>query len=199
MAVIRTLRERLVHETAKVKGSRFIAAVAPLTSEDEANAFIDERRTEHAAATHNAFAWILNDKQSRSGDDGEVSGTAGRPILREIEGRGLVGVAVVVTRYYGGTRLGTGGLVRAYSGAAAAGLDAAGIVESRVVRTLRLRFPYDLTVAVRASLHAFDASEEAAEYGEDVRLEVAVAEEDADGLAAALKDATAGRIDAIPG
>lgn len=197
MAIIRTIQASSVHEPPKVKGSRFIAAIAPVASEDEAEAFVAERQTEHHSATHNAWAWRLPDGATRSNDDREVSGTAGRPILREIEGRELLGVAVVVTRYYGGTKLGTGGLIRAYGGTAAEALDLAEIVEQKVERTLVLCFPYELTAAVEGTLHAFAARQAGAEYGSDVRLTVAVGVEDADALAAAVTEATAGRVEVL--
>ena len=195
MGVIRSVATALTYEPPKVKGSRFIAHVAPAASAEDAVAFLEARRAEYRDATHNCFAWRLGDADAfRAGDDGEPSGTAGRPILREIDGRRLLRVVVVVTRYFGGTKLGTGGLIRAYGGAAAAALDQAEIVESRIRRTLRLRFGYDLSGTVEGTLHSFDVASGTASYGEDVRMEVAAAEEDVDALRKALFESTAGRI-----
>jgi len=109
-----------------VKKSRFIGHVAPAPTEVEAWAFIERIRVEHAGATHNCFAFKAGTAQ-RLSDDGEPSGTAGRPIFDVIDKQGLSDVAIVVTRYFGGILLGAGGLVRAYSQAAVAGVEAAGI------------------------------------------------------------------------
>ena len=195
MAVVRTLASPLRHEPPKTKGSRFIASIAPVGSAEEAMAFVEARREEFRDATHNCFAWRMEDRDGfRSSDDGEPSGTAGRPILREIEARGLIGVVAVVTRYFGGTKLGTGGLIRAYGGAAAEALDRAAIVESVVVRRIRLRYGYDLSGSVQGTLASFGLEPESSTYTEDVRSEVAVPVEEVERFVEALGEATAGRI-----
>lgn len=108
------------------KKSRFIGYAAPVESEEAAQTFLQEIRTRHRDATHNCYAYQVGEHNEfqRSSDDGEPSGTAGRPILEVVKGSGLTNVIVVVTRYFGGTLLGTGGLVRAYSASAAAALAA---------------------------------------------------------------------------
>lgn len=113
------------------KKSRFIATVALVESEEEANAFIEKIKKQNWNATHNCSAFIVGERGQtvRQSDDGEPSGTAGRPMLDVLQGAGLTNVAVVVTRYFGGTLLGTGGLVRAYSKAVQAGLSASTIIE----------------------------------------------------------------------
>ena len=100
------------------KKSRFIATVRPVSSEEEAIAFIDEMKKKYYDARHNCSAFIIgsNAQMTRSSDDGEPSGTAGKPMLEVLLGSGIRNIAAVVTRYFGGTLLGTGGLVRAYSG-----------------------------------------------------------------------------------
>ena len=112
------------------KKSRFIGYASPVADEAAAMDFLQGIRSRHRDATHNCYAYQAgeNDQFQRSSDDGEPSGTAGRPILEVIRGRGLKNTAVVVTRYFGGILLGTGGLVRAYSAAAKAALAAAGLV-----------------------------------------------------------------------
>ncbi len=194
MPTIRTLARAQRHEPPKVKGSRFIASVAPVATAEAAMAFVEARREEFRDATHNCFAWRLDTDQDRAGDDGEPSGTAGRPILREIDGRRLTGVVVVVTRYFGGTKLGTGGLIRAYGGAAAAALELAEVAERRVVETLSITFSYDASGAVKGVLAAFGLEPTSAAYGAEVRMEVAVPVEETDRLRTALSDATRGRI-----
>jgi uncharacterized YigZ family protein len=116
------------------KKSRFIAHVFPICSEEEALEHIEEIRKQYWDARHNCHAFVLGDHQeiSRCSDDGEPSGTAGRPILEVILGAGLHDVLIVVTRYFGGTLLGTGGLVRAYSAAAKAGLEASVILTKQL-------------------------------------------------------------------
>ena len=112
------------------KKSEFISYVARIESEDEAKAFIEQIRKKHSDATHNCYAYILKGTQiARFSDDGEPQGTAGMPILEVIKREGLVGVCIVVTRYFGGILLGAGGLVRAYAKGAKIGIDKAGVAE----------------------------------------------------------------------
>ncbi len=106
------------------KKSRFIATIRPVKTEEEASRFVEEMRKKYWDARHNCWAFILGERQEfkRCSDDGEPSQTAGKPMMDVLTGAGLTDVAVVVTRYFGGTLLGTGGLVRAYSGAVQEGL-----------------------------------------------------------------------------
>ncbi len=116
-----------------IKHSRFIAVARPLSGEEEAIAFINSIRSKHPSANHNVYAYRLReDNRTRYSDDGEPSKTAGLPVLSMLEGRKIVDAAVVVTRYFGGTLLGTGGLVRAYGDSAKAAIELAG-VRSRVL------------------------------------------------------------------
>lgn len=112
------------------KKSRFIATVKPVSSEEEALAFIESMRKKYWDATHNCFAYVLGDRNenARCSDDGEPAQTAGRPMLDVLLGEGIHNTAVVVTRYFGGTLLGTGGLVRAYSRAVQEGLAGSTVV-----------------------------------------------------------------------
>ncbi len=197
MPTIRTLARGLRHEPPKVKGSRFIASLVPVASAEAAMAFVEARRGEFRDATHNCFAWRLGPGEDtmRTSDDGEPSGTAGRPILQEIDGRRLTDVVTVVTRYFGGTKLGTGGLIRAYGGAAAAALELAEVVERPVVETLRFAFAYDASGAVQGVLSAFGLAPVDSDYGAEVRMAVAVPVEDTARLRTALRDATRGKIE----
>lgn len=194
MPYIQTVAAPLRHEIDKIKGSRFLTAVHPVRDLDEIDAFLSDCRETYRDANHNCFAWRLaGADRMRYSDDGEPSGTAGRPILQEIDGRDLVDVAVVVTRYFGGTRLGTGGLVRAYGGAAAAALDLAEIVRHRLVETVGLTFDYTLTGPVQGILSAYDLMPTASDYGADVRLELSVPIEQVDEVRRALLDGTHGK------
>ena len=197
MPIIRTLATSHRHEIPKIRGSRFIATAERVETTAAAVSFVDRVREEFSNATHGCCAWILADGSQRSSDDGEPKGTAGRPILLEIGGRQLSDVALVVTRYYGGTKLGTGGLVRAYGEAAGAVLDRARIIEVPVSVSLRLRYAYDLTGAVEGVLNAFAAVLGPAEYGAAVKQEVAVPIEQKEEFRRALVDAVSGRIEIV--
>ena len=196
MPVIRTLARRHVVEIDKIKGSRFFGTAAPAASRAAAEVFVAELRETYRDATHNCWAYRLatDPEALRYSDDGEPSGTAGQPILREIGGRDLVDVAVVVTRYYGGTKLGTGGLVRAYGAAAAAVLDDAKTIERRVVQTLRLRFGYGFTGPVQGVLSAHGLAPVRSDYGADVALDLEVPVEDLGEVRRQLVDATTGKV-----
>lgn len=128
------------------KKSRFIGYCAIAHSEEDAQRFIDGIKKKHWDATHNVYAYQIGDhcEIQRSTDDGEPSGTAGRPILEVIQGEGITDAVVVVTRYFGGTLLGTGGLVRAYSKAAQLAIRAAGKARLTEASMLCLFMNYDL-------------------------------------------------------
>lgn len=132
------------------KKSRFIASVKPVTTEQEAIDFINEIRAEFRDATHNVYAYVISDNNiTRYSDDGEPGGTAGVPTLEVLNKEHLTDVAVVVTRYFGGTLLGAGGLVRAYGKSAKLGVDAAVITEKVYCHELLIRAPYDLLGKIR--------------------------------------------------
>lgn len=126
------------------KKSRFIAAVEHVESEEEAIAFIEAVRKKHWSARHNCFAYIIGAEQPlmRCSDDGEPSGTAGRPMLDVIAGAQLCNIVVVVTRYFGGTLLGTGGLVRAYSASVKAGLEGSVLITRKLAKKLEIACDY---------------------------------------------------------
>lgn len=186
-------------EVEKIKGSRFWAFARAVASEEEARAFVEELRRLHRSASHHCHAWSLGgdgaqDARTRCNDDGEPGGTAGRPILREIEARGLRDVCVVVLRWFGGTKLGTGGLARAYGGAARALLAEAPTDEVQLTRTAHLRFDYPDTPLVEGVLRDQSLSPTSADYGEDVTLTLAVPPEALAELERALTEATGGRL-----
>jgi Uncharacterized conserved protein len=136
-----------------VKKSKFYANVAPVTTEEEAIAFISEIKKQNTTATHNVYAYILRERNlSRYTDDGEPSMTAGIPTYEVLAKQRICDVCVVITRYFGGTLLGTGGLVRAYSGACKEGLKAAGVVEKQLCDILELVCDYSLYGKVEYSI-----------------------------------------------
>lgn len=130
-----------------VKGSRFIAWVAPAETEEEALELLARARSEHPDATHHCSAWRIGEAV-RFSDDGEPGGTAGRPMLEVLLKRDLMNLAAVVVRYFGGTRLGAGGLVRAYSGAVARALDNAGTVQVLEQAHINITVPFPLADSV---------------------------------------------------
>ena len=132
----------------RVKASVFLATAWPVETEDAARAILAAREKAMWDATHHCNAWRLRGGVSRANDAGEPGGSAGAPILAAIEGAGLVDVMVIVTRWYGGTKLGVGGLVRAYGEAAALALEAAPRRVGTVAERLRVRYPYAHTAAV---------------------------------------------------
>lgn len=128
----------------KDRGSRFISIAIPVTSQEEIKAKLEALRKEYHDARHHCYAWVLSpDRQVwRVNDDGEPSGTAGKPILGQINSRELTNILVVVIRYFGGTLLGVSGLINAYRSAAAEALSGAEIVEKQVTETWIITFPY---------------------------------------------------------
>lgn len=137
MAQQYTIANTLSHEIEPIKGSRFVATIGQAPSAEDGQALVDACRARWPKANHHAFAWRAGfiSIDPRCSDDGEPKGTAGMPILRVLEGRGLICTVVVVTRWFGGTKLGTGGLARAYSLAASQALDLAGTtgIETRLM------------------------------------------------------------------
>lgn len=181
------------------RGSRFIAVVRAVSTEDEARDFRAELRRRFHDATHHVLAARLAAGTKLLDDDGEPAGTGGRPVLDALAGSGLTDAAVVVTRYFGGTKLGTGPLARAYAAAAAQALASVG--RRRYVRgvKLRLRFSYADTGAVMRALDAADAVRFEEVFSQSAELEIGVPRTAAAGLRSALRDSTAGRIRIVGG
>ncbi|HEX6203476.1 MAG TPA: YigZ family protein [Thermoanaerobaculia bacterium] len=171
------------------RGSRFLAVVAPAADEAAAGAVVAGLAADHPDATHVCFAWRLGPvPRERASDAGEPSGTAGVPILQVLRGRELSDVVAVVVRWFGGTKLGKGGLARAY--AAAARLAAEELpVERRFARAeLTVELPYERIGAVKRLLHPPEVELAAERYGERVELVLSVRADRRDELAAALAD-----------
>jgi uncharacterized YigZ family protein len=178
-----------------VKHSRFIAEAIPVESEDDARAELEQIRKREYNASHHCWAYRIgqNGETFRYSDDGEPNNTAGAPIFRQIEGRSLTNTLVVVTRYYGGTNLGTGGLIRAYGEAAGLALDDAPAVERILRQRVSLRFNYDDTSPAMHTIAQFDAPILETNYSEVTEIIVAVRRAALDALTAAFTSALAGR------
>ena len=195
-----------ISEAAKAsfieKRSEFIGYIAPVSTNDEAVKFIESIRAQHRKARHNVYAYILRqDNISRYSDDGEPQGTAGMPVLDVLKKKGLTDVCIVVTRYFGGIKLGTGGLVRAYTSSAKLAVEAAGVCS--VQNMLRMTCETDYTYLAKFQKMAVESLKDQTafayvignvEYGEKVTLELvtfAENEEELRGLAANLTSGSA--------
>jgi uncharacterized YigZ family protein len=190
----RTL-ERPARVELRVRNSRFIAEAMPATSPSAAAAHIERIREQKYRADHHCMAYRVGPagQTFRYDDDGEPSGTAGPPILRQIDAHDLTNTLVVVTRYFGGTKLGTGGLVRAYGDAAAAVLGAARIVEHVERESIRLQFAYDDTNPAQHVLRQFDTEVLDETYSDVTELRVGVRRSVADQFVEAFTNALGGR------
>ena len=179
----------------KVDGSRFLADAMRVTSREEATSRVEAvRDREHAASHHcSAFRVGTDGDTFHYDDDGEPSGTAGRPILQQIDGRDLTNTLVVVTRYFGGTKLGTGGLARAYGRAAADVLDRAGTAEKVLRVPVRIRYRYDDTTPAERVLRQFDTEPIAATYTDVTEQTVGVRRTQAEAFREAFVNGLGGR------
>ena len=181
-----------VSHLLEIKHSRFLAHAAPITEPGAAAAFVQQVAV--ADATHNCWAW-RHGGEYRSSDDGEPAGTAGRPILAAIDGQGFDRVVVVVTRWFGGIKLGAGGLVRAYGGTAAECLRLAPRLPLLRLTTLVLDCAFDDIGIVHAALAAHAAEKRREDYRADgVQLELQLPADQADALKTRLRDATRNRV-----
>lgn len=178
------------------KKSRFIGYIRHTETEEEANAFINEIRKKHFDARHNCFAYSVDGQQQtiRFSDDGEPGGTAGKPILEVITGKGLCDVCIVVTRYFGGTLLGTGGLVRAYTDAAKACIDATDMVTKCLVVPMRLTTNYTDFGKIQYLLGNHNIPVLDSEYGENVAVRIEVLVDDVPMIVKQLTEVTAARV-----
>ena len=179
----------------KIKGSRFIAEALPVSSIEEAEAALAAIRKRDYDATHHCSAWRIGPQGDsfRYSDDGEPSSSAGLPIFRQIEGRGLTNTMVVVIRYYGGTKLGTGGLVRAYGDSAAEALDGAKTKEIIPRSRMRFRFGYEDTSPAMHTIGKFDTEMVDTQYGDDTVMTLDVWRTQVDAFEAAVIEALSGR------
>ena len=175
------------------KRSRFISHVFLVESEAEARARIDEMKKKYYDARHNCWCFVLHDGTVRYGDDGEPQGTAGIPMLEVFRRAGVTNVVCVVTRYFGGVLLGTGGLLRAYTAAAADALADAGISVVRRWLACEVSMPYALYEPVRAVVAALDGVVQETQYAAAVTLCALLPEEAGEAFAAQVRDLTAGR------
>jgi len=176
------------------KKSRFIATMCPVTAEEEALALIAEMKKEFSDASHNVYAYVVRENNiARFSDDGEPGGTAGMPVMEVIKQENLTDVAVVVTRYFGGTLLGAGGLVRAYSKTAKLGIDAAHIATMTYGTELEITVSYDLYGKLQYLLEQEGIKAEQIDFGENVAMYTFVPEDKKESLQKNITESTNGK------
>ncbi|MGJ7566961.1 IMPACT family protein [Variovorax sp. GB1R11] len=182
-----------VHSELLIRKSRFIGCVQPVADRAAALAVVASLRAEHPAAAHVCWA-LMAGGQSAANDDGEPGGTAGRPMLEVLRHQQIEGALATVVRYFGGVKLGAGGLVRAYTDAVAQALLGAALVPLVRQRSLRCTVPYALEGLVRRELAAAGAVLDGVAHGDDVAFAFSLPEPDADAFIARLGDAAQGRV-----
>lgn len=176
-----------------VNKSRFIGHAAPVRDESEANAFISEMKSIYADATHNVFAYYIGGGAiSRCSDDGEPQGSSGYPTLNALKMCGADDLCVVVTRYFGGVLLGTGGLARAYAAAARAAVEASGFAHYGIFKIVRIELGYSEYQKLSSKLANEGIPEENVEFSDKVSLTAALRGDTFDGISAYLTDLTKG-------
>lgn len=178
------------------KKSRFIANIYPVTTPEEASEYINKIKKQYWDARHNCSAYVIGDEgqNMRSSDDGEPSGTAGRPMLEVLVGEKITNVCVVVTRYFGGTLLGTGGLVRAYQGAVKEGLKACSVLKKIPGRRVKALCDYTDFGKLQFICTQNGYYIENTDYSDNVEMSIIASEDELETLNQDFRDATSGRV-----
>lgn len=189
----RTVAREGVHET-EINRSRFLCTLAPAATEEEAQAVIARVRRAHADATHNCYAYVIGADASvqKAADDGEPGGTAGVPMLQMLLRRDIRYAVAVVTRYYGGVKLGAGGLIRAYGGSVGEALDTLGTRTRRRFRLASVTVGHERAGRLQNDLRAAGRTIREVHYGERVTLDIGLPDAEVDAFRGWLADATAG-------
>ncbi|WP_217222969.1 YigZ family protein [Streptomyces anulatus] len=189
----RTVARAGVHES-EINRSRFLCSLAPAATEQEAQDFVARVRKEHPSASHNCFAYVIGADASvqRASDDGEPGGTAGAPMLQMLMRREVRYTAAVVTRYYGGVKLGAGGLIRAYGGVVGEALDELGTITRQRFRLATIRVDHQRAGKLENDLRATGRDVREVRYAEAVTIDIGLPDGDVEAFTAWLADATAG-------
>jgi uncharacterized YigZ family protein len=203
MNAYRTIQETddSIETLYEIQKSKFITHLRHADTEEEARTFIQAMKKKYFDARHNCSAYVLGegaDKQ-KSNDDGEPGGTAGNPILEAIKKNGLTNIVVVVTRYFGGIKLGAGGLIRAYSHAAVLGIEAATVLAMTPFQQLDVTVGYDLLATVEHWMRQHEIRSLEADYADNVSLHLLIEPAAVEHVQAELTDLTAGRASITPG
>ena len=179
------------------KKSRFIGRIWPVETEEEALACIQAMKKQYNDATHNCWAYVIRDGAARFSDDGEPGGTAGNPMMQVLQKEELYNVCCVVTRYFGGTLLGAGGLVRAYTKGAKIAIEAAGKSMKRVWSVLYMPIPYTYYERIKLEVAAFGGIIRDTQFGAEIELEILVAAPQTQAFLDRITDMTAGTVEGM--
>jgi len=181
-----------------IKRSRFISTAGRAGNKKSAKEFITSVSEKYSDATHNCYAFVAGNPFSTTeigfGDDGEVSGTAGKPILNVIQHKKIGEIVVVVTRYFGGTKLGTGGLVRAYSSSVQLALEKLPLVNCVLVRTVQIIYDYQYENSIRQILNKYHVDIKDSAYSDNVVMKIGVPEDRLEELNTELQNSTSGNV-----
>lgn len=184
----KTISQSNEFEIPKIKWSRFIGNVFPITSKEDAENYLKTIQTKYRDATHNCYAYVCGTKVNydlfgkieitpehfKYSDEGEPANTAGKPILAQIQGHNLHNVVVVVTRYFGGTMLGVGWLIQAYGDCAKQVIQHSEIIETEIMKTVEFSYPFDLVQTVRNVLNKYHAKITEEKYDKKVEMKIAI-------------------------
>ncbi|MCH3958107.1 MAG: YigZ family protein [Selenomonas sp.] len=197
MNTYRTIKETndSIETLYEIQKSKFITHICHVETEEAARAFIQSMKKRYFDARHNCSAWVLGelaDKQ-KSNDDGEPGGTAGNPILEAIRKNGLTNIVVVVTRYFGGIKLGAGGLIRAYGHAAVLGLNEASILEMTPFQEVAITISYELLASVEHWIRQKEIRSTEPDYADQVTLHLLLPPSEQEQLLRELTDLTSAR------
>lgn len=203
MKIYRTIQETdaSIETLYEIQKSKFITHLRHIETEEEARAFIQAMKKKYFDARHNCSAYVLgeNADKQKSNDDGEPGGTAGNPILEAIKKNKLTNIVVVVTRYFGGIKLGAGGLIRAYSHAAVLGLEAATVLAMTPFQQLDVTVSYDMLATVEHWMRQNEIRSREADYAENVTLHLLIPPESTENVRTELTDLTSGKAGLIVG
>lgn len=184
------------HDSFIKKKSKFIGYVKPVTTQEEAIDFVNSVKSKHWDATHNVYAYVLRENNvQRYSDDGEPSGTAGMPVLDVIKKEGLCDVCVVATRYFGGTLLGAGGLVRAYSHTSKIAVDSGGMITMAQCSIMRSSIDYTFYERFSLLLAEYGANVISTDFAEKVTVAFSVKEDSVEELRSRIIDVSNGKYD----
>lgn len=182
-------------ETLIEKKSKFIGRIIKVETEEQAKKHLDDIRKSEKGAVHNCFAYIIKDQNiERFSDDGEPQGTAGKPILEVVKKENITNVLCVVTRYFGGTLLGTGGLVRAYNQTAKKALETAGIALMLPFKVVKIQCSYNIFDILQKSFENYTLYIGETEYGENIVINLSILESEYDDFALKIKELTSATV-----
>lgn len=203
MNLYRTISEAdaSVETLYEIQKSKFITHIRHVETEEDARTFIQSMKKKYFDARHNCSAYVLGERagKQKSNDDGEPGGTAGNPILEAIKKNGLTDVVIVVTRYFGGIKLGAGGLIRAYGHAAVLGIEAASCIEMTPFTELAVTIGYDLLASVEHWVRQENIRSEEADYAETVTLHLLLPPAEVEQRLTELRDLTSANFKAETG